>query len=649
MPILTSNRPGNETLFALDTRTPVRVNLWESSLSGWLVATVPWEENSTLGLLVEGSFVPALYGIPRPDVAEHLKDPGLANCGFYIRFRGPKWNPVVKIVTQGKSGRVVLAEIDVPLVSANSGAAGLMDSYDAWLNGRESSLFWPEKEVYDRLNALPYRPLLSVLLPAFNVDPFLFGQSVQSVHRQKFAHWELCIVDNGSTTSVEHLERLAASDNRTTLVSSPQRLGAAEAQNLALQNAKGDFIVTLDQNDELHPCALLEVIRLLNQRDACEAIYSDEDKIDLYGARSRPVFKADMDPDMLLGSHYTGRFTALKRATVVALGGFRSVCEGAHDWDLLIRLLEKMGPHGIHHLPKPLYHRRVGQAPAAPSRNSQFAARKASFRALADHVARVGKSAVVEAGISPDSLRLRQEAPQSAKVAVFVLREDGSFQIATTRMGMNRSREISLFEVRDFAIYPCDGSSQSALSTLTDISAEVLIFINRPLESLNHLFFEELTTQALREECGLVTGISVNVEKRVLHSGFLHATDGRLVDPYAGAEFSQVTQLGFLNLIRSVEMISEHFFAIRREHLAAVGGLSAVSAAQMRQLVHKLVAHAKQQGLRVIVTPFAIAGFQQIRPEAPVDPVRAREHGGVALNPNLLAFADLAQAVRGAW
>ncbi len=528
-----------------------------------------------MGVLVEGSYVPALYGLPRPDVAAHLKDPSLANCGFYVRFRGPKRNPLIKIVSQGK----VLAELKVDLATP---VEGPINSYDAWLNNREASLFWPEREVYERLSALPYRPLLSILLPAHNADPFLYEQSMQSVARQKYAHWELCPVDNGSG------------------------LSTAEAQNLALQKAKGDFLLTLDQHDQLHPYALLEVVRLLNQRDTCEAIYSDEDKIDLYGARSSPVFKPAMDPDMLLASNYTGRFTAFKRATVMALGGFRSECEGAHEWDLLVRLLEKSGPQAIQHLPKPLYHRR-----ASPATN-----RRASLKALADYVARTGKPAVVEPGLSPDSFRLKQEAPETADVGVFVQQKD-TFQIATTRMSMNRARNISF----------------------DNLSAEVLVFINRPLESLNHLFFEELAAQALREDCGLATGISVDVQKRVLHSGFLQAANGHLVDPYAGCEFSQVAQLGALPLTRSVEMISDHFFAVRREHLAAVGGISS-------QLVHKLVSHAKRQGLRVIVSPFAVGAFHQSRPEVPLDPVQ--DGGGVALNPNLLAFTDLTRAVRGA-
>jgi hypothetical protein len=576
-----------------------------------------------------------LYGIPRPDVARHLNDPNLINCGFFVRFRGPKRNPLIKLAVQSKSRTVVLAELNAPLVSATTGPEATIDSYEAWLICREASLFWPENEVYDRLSALPCRPLVSVLLAASNVDAFFLEQCVQSVIRQKYTHWQLCIAGHCS-------DALAASDDRITLASSPEHVGnAAEAQNLALNNAQGDFIVALDQNDELHPCALLEVVRHLNQRDACEAIYSDEDTIDTYGSRSSPVFKADMDPDMLLASNYLGRLTALKRTTVLGLGGFRSEYEGAHEWDLLIRLLDKVGPAAIQHVAKPLYHRRAAPAQA------RVRARKVSARALTDHVTRAGKTVVVEPSIAPDSFRLKQQAPQTASVAVFVLQEDGIFQIKTIGMCLNRGRQISLYQVKDCAIYPVNGASPSPLLSLNDISADVFIFINYPLESLNHLFFEELVAQALRRECGVVTGISVDVERRVLHSGLVYANGDRLVDPHAGFDFSEVAHLGLMNGVRSVEMISDLFFAIRREQLLAAGGLSAVSAGQTLPLVHKLVSNAHRDGLRVIVTPFAVASFHRTRPVVPPDPVRSQTHRGVCLNPNLLAFEDLTQAVRG--
>jgi hypothetical protein len=310
-------------------------------------------------------------------------------------------------------------------------------------------------------------------------------------------------------------------------------------------------------------------------------------------------------------------------------------------------LLDLAGPTAIQHLPKPLYHRRVRPTQVKSNMIVRSRARKASMRALFDHLERSGEEAAVEPGISPDSLRMRRQAPPTVRVAVFVRQEDGNFQISTVNMGMNRGREILLYEVKDCAVYPALSASQPALLTLNDIPAEVLIFVNRPLESLNHLFFDELTAQAVRKECGLVTGISVDVEKRVLQSGFVSSMEGHLVDPCVGFEFSQVTHLDLMNVTRSVETISDHFFAVRHEYLAAVGGLSAVSTGQMPQLVHKLVTNANREGLRVIVTPFSVASFHQTRPNVPPDPVRLQNQGAVSLNPNLLAFEDLTQAVRG--
>jgi len=96
-----------------------------------------------------------------------------------------------------------------------------------------------------------------------------------------------------------------------------------------------------------------------------------------------------------------------------------------------------------------------------------------------------------------------------------------------------------------------------------------------------------------------------------------------------------------------VETISCDFFAIRREHLVAVGGLSSVSSGQMTRLVDKLVLNAKRNGLRVIVTPFAVAGFYPDPPSVPIEPPRLPEQRGISLDPNLLAFGDQTRVIGG--
>jgi len=541
-----ARKPKNENLFALDTPAPIAINPSESYLKGWFIPSPPRHE-TTLGVSIEGSFTPALYGLPRPDVASHFNDPSLTDCGFYVRFRSPQHGRPVKVVNRSKLGVTVLAEVAAaPALS-------------------EAALFWPEAEVSARLSTLSYRPLISVILPTHNPDLFLLEHCVQSVHKQQYPHWQLCMSAKGAPARCHTAQDVAlplggAPDSapvlREFLQIGADAPGRAEAQNQALQRAEGDFIVTLDQSDELHPCALLEIVKRLNESANCEMLYSDEDDIDRYGLRTNPSPKPDFDPDMFLAFDYVGRLVALKRSSVLALGGWRAECEGAHDWDLHIRLMEQAAPKAVQHIAKPIYHR-----------GAREEHRKALERVLSDHVQRTGKQAAVEPGVFPGSMRLKYAAPRTAAIAVFIRPEDGDFQLQTVRACANRGRDISIYLSLDCAVRPAD----------------VCVFINRPLETLNHSFFEELAAQALREECGLVTGLSV---------------------PSA------------LDVIKVVETIPADFFAVRREHLAAVGGVSSM---QMPELVRKLVTHAHQRGLRVIVTPFAVASFHSVEPAHPPD------------------------------
>jgi hypothetical protein len=92
-----------------------------------------------------------------------------------------------------------------------------------------------------------------------------------------------------------------------------------------------------------------------------------------------------------------------------------------------------------------------------------------------------------------------------------------------------------------------------------------------------------------------------------------------------------------LNVTRAVETVSDEFFAVRREHLAAVGGLSNMSSSEMPRLVYRLAKNAKGHGMRVIVTPFAVAGFHSCA-QRNVEAIPLDDDANVSLNPNLLAF-----------
>ena len=92
------------------------------------------------------------------------------------------------------------------------------------------------------------RPLVSIIVPYLNAAPYL-ADCIRSVLEQSWGHWELLLVDNGSS---DGSRTIAArfNDPRIVLMNEPRR-GVSSARNLALAHMKGEFFCFLDADDLL--------------------------------------------------------------------------------------------------------------------------------------------------------------------------------------------------------------------------------------------------------------------------------------------------------------------------------------------------------------------------------------------------------------
>lgn len=98
------------------------------------------------------------------------------------------------------------------------------------------------------------RPRYSVVIPVFNVEPYLRG-CLESVLRQASDDWEAVCVDDGSTDgSSEILDDFAARDSRFRVVHQANA-GEGAARNAALRLARGEWVAFLDSDDFLSPLA----------------------------------------------------------------------------------------------------------------------------------------------------------------------------------------------------------------------------------------------------------------------------------------------------------------------------------------------------------------------------------------------------------
>ena len=240
------------------------------------------------------------------------------------------------------------------LVGTLIGLSPLIDpmnksGYRSWLKNNEKA---------PTIQKLQYNPLISVLIPVYNVDEKYLKECIESILRQSYDNFEICLVDDAST-SQETLDALEVYDGNPKIKIKHRAKNGhiSRATNDALAMANGEFVALVDNDDMLAPNALYEVAKVLNSDKNLDLIYSDEDKLDENGKRCYPHFKPDFSPDTLLGLNYICHLTVARTKLAREIGGFTVGLEGAQDHDFLLRLTEKTNK--IYHIPKILYHWRM--------------------------------------------------------------------------------------------------------------------------------------------------------------------------------------------------------------------------------------------------------------------------------------------------
>ncbi|MEM8805750.1 MAG: glycosyltransferase family 2 protein [Cyanobacteria bacterium P01_G01_bin.38] len=263
-------------------------------------------------------------------------------------------------------------------------------------------------------------PLISILMPVYNVEARWLIKAVESVLAQRYPRWQLCLADDVST--VDHirplLARYAAQDDRIQVVYLAQNSGISAATNAALDIAKGEFIALLDHDDELAPNALYEIAKCWQQFPDIDFIYTDEDQITPAGKRQLPFFKPDWSPDYLHACMYVCHLSVYRVSLVRQLGGFRGEYDGAQDWDLALRVAAQTDR--IHHIPKVLYHWRTLPTSMASGELAKPWAYEAAQRSLQDMLNRSPYPGWVEPGAKTGYFRVRRHIQGTPLVSIII-------------------------------------------------------------------------------------------------------------------------------------------------------------------------------------------------------------------------------------
>ena len=288
-------------------------------------------------------------------------------------------------------------------------------------------LKWLEKnDVNSKITKLKYNPLISIIIPVYNVSYKILSECIDSVLNQTYENFEICLADDCSSNeeTIKCLKYYESKDPRVKVVYREKNGHISAASNSALKIASGEFIGLLDNDDLLHKDALYEVVNVLNSDKQIDMIYTDEDKIALNGKRYFPHFKPDFSPDTLLSSNYICHFTVLRKKIVEEIGGLRGEYNGSQDYDLFLRFTERTKK--IYHIPKVLYHWRMIEGSTSSDASSKNYAYEAGKRALEDALKRRKINAKVNMLGTPQMYDIEYLLDEKPLISIIIPTKDKS-------------------------------------------------------------------------------------------------------------------------------------------------------------------------------------------------------------------------------
>lgn len=505
-------------------------------------------------------------------------------------------------------------------------------TYSRWILAHEPHGERDLAAIQTRIEAMRSRPRFSVVMPVYNTPAKWLDRAIQSVRDQLWSDWELCIADDASTHSEtrEVLERHAAADARIRVVFREANGHISEASNSALAIATGEFVVLLDHDDELPKHSLYVIAEYINKHPDAVLLYSDEDKIDEEGRRFDPYFKCEWNPELFTSQNFISHLGVYRRAVVTEVGGFRKGLEGSQDYDLALRIAEKLSPNEIIHVPHVLYHwRAIPGSTALDIGEKNYAVERAK-RALTDHLERQNIDAVLEpAWENAQYHRVRYSLPTpSPSVSIIIGTRDRADLLKTAIASIERFTEYSNYEIIVLDNRSEEAATKKYLEELATHSrvrviaydapfnfsdmnnfgakqsnADVYVLLNNDTEVISPGWLTELVSHAIRPDVGCVGAMLYYPDDRVQHAGVVLGMNGVAGHVFRMMRRGATGYFGRAAVVQSYSVVTAACLAVRREVFEQVNGLDPAFAVAFNDV--DFCIRVRDCGYRNVWTPYA--------------------------------------------
>lgn len=474
------------------------------------------------------------------------------------------------------------------------------NSYERWLRSHGDPDAMELEAMHHALGRMPSQPLLSVLMPVYDSPERWLRRAIQSVQKQVYGNWELCLADDCSPSPWvrEFLQKQAALDPRIKLCFRPANGHICRASNSALELCRGEFTVLLDHDDELPPHALFHIAWEAAHHPGTGIIFSDEDKIDANGVRSGPYFKPGWNYDLLLGQNCVSHLGAFRTSLLREVGGFRPGYEGSQDWDITLRSVTHCGREKVRHIPRVLYHWRTLPTSTASSNEAKPYAVSAGYRAVEDHLRATGTGAVLQS-LNGGRWQVIWPLPEPApRVSIIIPTRDQHALLRDaieSHMSITDYPDVELIVVDNESTCPetlsylqslerthanlriirhTGAFNWSALNNLgaRETTGEVLVFLNNDVRITSPDWLRELVRQSCREGVGAVGARLLYDQGLIQHAGVVLSMAGVAGHVFRNSPPDAPSIGGPPDLVREVSAVTGACLAVRKDVFIQAGG-----------------------------------------------------------------------------
>ncbi len=476
---------------------------------------------------------------------------------------------------------------------------------------------------------------ISILVPLWNNQREFQVEMLDSVMNQTYQNWELCLAD-GSDAEHGYIEEIckeyaARANGRIVYHKLEKNGGISGNTNECFKLATGTYIGLFDQDDVLHPSALYEYVKVINEQGA-DYIYCDETTFKGNSIDNMITlhFKPDFAPDNLRANNYICHFSVFSRELLEGTELFRSGFDGSQDHDMILRLTANAKK--VVHVPKLLYYWRSHKTSVASDINAKPYAIAAAKGAVADHLTRCGfKNFEIKSTRAFDTIfEIKYEIRSEDKISILIPNKD---HVEDLRRCIDSIKERSTYSNYEIIVIENNSTGKAVFDYYDTIrkqknitvvtytgafnyakinnfgagyaTGKYLLLLNNDTQVISMNWMESMLMYAQRPDVGAVGAKLYYGDRTIQHAGVViglgaHRTAGHT---HYKINYDNLGYMGRLCYAQNVSAVTGACLMVRKSLYDALGGLDEAFAVALNDVDFCL--RVREKGYLNIFTPFA--------------------------------------------